>query len=294
MLRINRSRVLSQTLLILGAAAFVAIPALAQVVVADAGDDLNLECSANPGSPVTLDGLGSTVDGANATLDPNSTFLWQAASVTFSDDTSPTPNAAFPLGSTTVTLTVTHTDPTTLVATTSQDTVDVVIADSTPPTLVLVPDPASLWPPNHKLRAENVVVIATDACDPEPAVVLSSLSSSEPDNGLGDGDTTGDIQNADVGTDDRSFLLRAERSGKGSGRTYSAIYTATDVSDNSTVGLATIVVPHDQGDAKSGKASKAANAAAKAAQNAAKAADKAAKKAAQNAQKAAKAAGKGH
>ncbi len=294
MLRLNRSSVFFQAVLVMGSAAFAAAPAVSQVVVSDAGEDLVLECSASPGSPVTLDGLGSTVDGVSAALDADASFLWQAPGAVFSDDTSPTPNATLTPGSTTVTLTVSYTDPTTLVVTSAQDTVDVVISDTTPPTLVLVPDPASLWPPNHKLRTVNVVVIATDVCDPEPAVVLSSLSSSEPDNGLGDGDTTGDIQNADLGTDDRSFLLRAERSGKGSGRSYSAIYTATDASDNSTDGLAKVVVPHDQGDVKSGKASKAAKAAAKSAEKASKVAAKAAQKAAKNATKAAKAAGKGH
>lgn len=290
MLRTNPSRMFFQWALISAAIGLAAAPVAAQVVVADAGDDLTLECSAGSGSSVTLDGLGSTIDGASAALDPDATFLWEAPGVTFSDESSPTPNVALPLGSTTVTLTVTHTDPVTLVATSAQDTVDVILSDTTPPTLTLVPSPANLWPPNHKLRPVNVVVIATDACDPEPAVVLSSISSSEPDNGLGDGDSSGDIQGADLETDDRSFQLRAERSGTGTGRTYSAIYTVMDASGNSTDGLATVVVPHDQGDAKSGKASKAAKAAAKSAQNAAKAAEKAAKQAAQNAKKASKAA----
>ncbi len=294
MLQFNRSRVFCLTAMVVGATAFTALPALAQVVVADAGDDLNLECSASPGSPVTLDGLGSTVDGASAALDPDVSFLWQAPGVDYSDETSPTPNADLPPGSTTVTLTVTHTDPITLAATSAQDTIDVVVSDTTPPTLTLVPDPSSLWPPNHKMRSVNVVVIATDACDSDPTVVLSSLTSSEPDNGLGDGDTSGDIQGAELGTDDRLFQLRAERSGRGSGRVYSAIYTVADASGNSTDGLTTIVVPHDQGDVKSGKASKAAKAAAKAAEKASKAAAKAAEKAARNAAKAAKAAAKGH
>ncbi len=290
MLRFHRSRMFFRSALLSGTIGLAAAPSFAQVVVADAGEDLNLECSASAGSSVTLDGLGSTVDGASAALDPRATFLWQAAGVTFSDDTSPTPNASFPVGTTTVTLTVTVTDPATQAATSSQDTVDVILSDTTPPTLTIVPSPASLWPPNHKLRDVNVVVIAADACDPEPAVLLTSISSSEPDDGLGDGDTSGDIQQAEVGTDDRAFQLRAERAGPGSGRTYSAIYSVTDESGNTTDALATVVVPHDQGDARSSKASKASKAAAKAAQNAANAAAKTAKKAAQNAKKAAKAA----
>jgi len=168
----------------------------------------------------------------------------------------------------------------------------VTVTDTTPPTLVLVPDPAVLWPPNHKLSEVEVVVVATDACDLEPTVTLTSISSDEPDNGLGDGDTVDDIQQADVGTDDREFLLRAERSGTGSGRTYSALYTAEDASGNATSGLASILVPHDQGDVKSANAKKAAKAAAKAVKNAAKAQAKAAKQAAKDAKQAAKAAAK--
>ena len=290
MLKPDRCSVRIGSLLAAGLAMLGAAPALAQVVVADAGEDLSVECTANVG--VTLDGLGSTVDGASAALDPDVSFLWQAAGIVFDDATSPTPNAVFPLGTTTVTLTVTHTDPATQIAVSDQDTVDVTLNDTTPPTLSLVPDPAVLWPPNHKLHEVEVVVIATDACDPDPTVTLSSLSSNEPDNGLGDGDTVDDIQQADVGTDDREFLLRAERSGTGSGRTYSAVYDAEDASGNSTAGLASIVVPHDQGDALAKNAKQAAKDAAKTAKATAKAAQKAAKQAVKNAKKAAKAAAK--
>ncbi len=294
MLRLNRCSVLFWTLLLLGSASFAATPALAQAVVANAGEDLGLECSASVGAVVTLDGLSSTVDGGSAALDPNTSFLWEALGISFNHKTSPTPTASFPLGMTTATLTVTYTNPVTLVQTSSQDTVDVSVADTTPPTLVLVPDPAVLWPPNHKLVDVKVVVIASDACDPHPAVALVSLTSSEPDNGLGDGDTVGDIQGADIGTDDRKFQLRAERSGTGSGRIYSAVYNVTDASSNTTNALASIVVPHDQGDVKSGNASNAAKAAAKAAKTAAKTTAKLAKQADKDAKQAAKAVGHGH
>jgi hypothetical protein len=268
-------------------AALWASPAGAQVVVADAGDDLVLECASNSGVNATLDGLGSTVDGAAANLDPDVDFSWTAAGIDFSDDASPTPSAAFPLGTTTVTLTVTHTDPVTLAQVVEQDTVNVTVADTTPPTLALIPSPAVLWPPNHKLHEIDLTVVESDACDPDPDFTLTSVSSNEPDNGTGDGDTTNDIQGADVGTDDRELALRAERAGNGSGRIYTIVGNVTDASGNSTNAAAQVVVPHDQGDAKSNKASKAAEKAAKAA---AKAAEKAAKEAAKAAEKAAKAA----
>jgi hypothetical protein len=161
------------------------------------------------------------------------------------------------------------------------------VADTTPPTLSLVANPAVLWPPNHKLHDIHLIVVESDACDPDPDFTLTSVTSNEPDNGTGDGDTTNDIAGVAAGTDDRDFALRAERAGNGGGRTYSIVGNVTDASGNSTNGTTQVVVPHDQGDAKADKANKAAEKAAKAA---AKAAEKAAKEAAKAAKKAAKAA----
>lgn len=290
MLRLNCSPLMARTFLLSGISLLAAAQATAQVVVADAGEDLVLECTANGGTPTTLDGLGSTVDGASAALDPNVSFAWSAPDITFDDATIPAPSATFPNGTTTVTLTVTYTDPATQVATSATDTVDVQVSDSTPPTLSLITDPVTLWPPNHKLRPVELIVLTTDACDPSPVFVLDSVTSSEADNGPGSGNTTNDIQGVDAGTDDRAFSLRAERDGKGTGRIYTVMGTVTDLSGNSTQGLSQVVVPHDQGDAKSQKADKTAKAAAKAARKAAKAAEKAAAKAAKEAAKASKAA----
>ena len=59
-----------------------------------------------------------------------------------------------------------------------------------------------------------------------------SVTSNEPDNGLGDGDTSNDISGAGLGTDDRSVQVRAERSGTGTGRVYTFVYRVTDSSGN--------------------------------------------------------------
>ena len=48
-----------------------------------------------------------------------------------------------------------------------------------------------------------------------------------------------------AGTPDFRFTLRAERSGKGSGRVYTVTYTATDASANGASASATVIVPHD-------------------------------------------------
>lgn len=112
--------------------------------------------------------------------------------------------------------------------------------DRTPPTLALSAAPSELWPPNHKLVTVQVAVQATDDFDPNPAVELVSVTSSEPDNGLGDGDKPGDI----VINPDGAIQLRAERSGSGSGRAYTLTYSATDRAGNTTT--ESVTVPHDR------------------------------------------------
>jgi len=208
--------------------------------VADAGDDLDVPC-VDGGAEVTLDGTGSSV-GAEIT------YNWLATDIVFDDPSSLTPTAFFPLGDTEVTLQVIVDDGVNP-AQTVEDSVMITVSDDTPPVLQVTPNPAQLWPPNHKLRNVSVAVTVSDQCDSaeDIDVILYAISSSEPDNGRGDGNTTGDIQNAQVGTDDRAFDLRAERSGGGSGRIYMATYRATDLSGNFTDGVATIEVPHDQG-----------------------------------------------
>jgi hypothetical protein len=49
-----------------------------------------------------------------------------------------------------------------------------------------------------------------DTYDPNPTVTLVSITSNESDNGLGNGDTPNDIQNAAFETDDRTFALLHE------------------------------------------------------------------------------------
>jgi hypothetical protein len=124
------------------------------------------------------------------------------------------------------------------------DSVTVVVRDTTAPSLLFTLSPNDLFPPNHKLAPIVASVAASDICDPSPSIQLISITSNEADDGLGDGDTTGDIQEADIGTNDTSFLLRAERSGTGTGRIYTVTYRATDASSNTTVKTATVFVRH--------------------------------------------------
>ena len=123
------------------------------------------------------------------------------------------------------------------------DPVVVGFCEAVPPVVEVNVTPDTLWPPNHKYVIVQAIVNATDNLDPNPAVALLSVTSNEPDDGLGDGDTPDDI----VMVDDFTFKLRAERSGTGDGRIYTITYEVTDACGNSTVATATVTVPHDQG-----------------------------------------------
>jgi hypothetical protein len=118
-----------------------------------------------------------------------------------------------------------------------------VLADTTPPVITSLSTSApSLWPPNHKMVAVTVTATATDNAGPVTTRILS-VTSNEPDNGQGDGDTANDIQI----TGPMTVKLRAERSGNGNGRIYTITVEAEDGAGNATTGVVTVVVP------KSGK-----------------------------------------
>ncbi|MFC1799848.1 FlgD immunoglobulin-like domain containing protein, partial [Candidatus Eisenbacteria bacterium] len=120
------------------------------------------------------------------------------------------------------------------------------LVDITPPEIEVELSRYVLWPPNHKMATIIATVEATDNCDPDLAITLVSITSDEPDNGLGDGNTVDDIQGADFGTEDYEFQLRSERQGGGDGRVYTIVYRATDFAGNSTDNTVYVRVPHDQ------------------------------------------------
>jgi hypothetical protein len=115
------------------------------------------------------------------------------------------------------------------------------LIDQTPPTLSVTLSPNTLWPPNDKLVPITAAITVKDDYDPEPEIKLESISASET---LADGD----IQDAQLGTDDRSFSLAAKRAGNNmAGRIYTVTFSATDASGNKATASATVTVPHDQG-----------------------------------------------
>jgi hypothetical protein len=118
--------------------------------------------------------------------------------------------------------------------------------DDIPPTVTCSASPSSLWPPNHKLKTVTAAVSVTDAESGPAGFTLVSVTSSEPDNGLGDGDQANDIQDFVTGTPDLTGLLRAERSGLVGGRVYTLSYSGSDLAGNTATCSATVQVPHDQ------------------------------------------------
>ncbi len=114
--------------------------------------------------------------------------------------------------------------------------------DSTPPSITVSVLPNQLWPADHKYVTVTATVKVTDRADPNPRVALVSVTSSEPDSGLGDGDQPSDI----VVVDNFKFQLRAERSGNGPGRVYTITYRATNACGQVMSASAIVTIPHDQ------------------------------------------------
>jgi hypothetical protein len=87
------------------------------------------------------------------------------------------------------------------------------------------------------------VTIDYSVTAPCPNTCVLTVSSDEPVNAKGDGNSSEDWQVIDA----HHVLLRAERSGKGSGRTYTITITCTnDTNKLSSTKTVTVFVPHDQ------------------------------------------------
>jgi hypothetical protein len=121
-----------------------------------------------------------------------------------------------------------------------------VAIDRTAPELICSATPSQLWPANHKLIPISVAVVLTDGLSGPAAWSLVSVASSEPDDGLGDGDTPVDVDGFEIGRPDGNGKLRAERSGKGTGRAYSLTYRGGDLAGNTSTCTVEVVVPHDK------------------------------------------------
>lgn len=141
-------------------------------------------------------------------------------------------------------MTATATDEAGNTATVTVGDIDI---DKTPPKVDCATSPTRLWPANHKLVPVTTDVSVGDGLSGPGGFRLVGVTSSEPDNGRGDGNTTGDIAGFAPGTADATGQLRAERSGHGHGRTYTLTYQGSDLAGNRTTCRTTVVVPHHGG-----------------------------------------------
>ena len=198
--------------------------------VANAGPNQTVTAGADCRASVVLDGTGSSDPDDDAL-----TFTWSGP---FGTASGPTQTVSLPVGTHTITLTVDDGK-----GGTTSDAVTVTVMDTTPPNIASVTASLNvLWPPDHRMVPEVVTVSASDTCSAAPVCKITSVSSNEPANGLGDGDMAPDWEIRG----DLTLNLRAERSGKGSGRGYTITMRCADASGNSSTKTVAVTVPHDQ------------------------------------------------
>lgn len=230
----------------------------------DAGGDQNgeqrVQCTSTTGAVVQLNGTATDPDDPASSL----SYHWDISdlSVVLNDADIANPIGTFPHGVTMATLTVTDGR-----GGFSTCDVNVVVQDTVPPDVECTTDKAVLWPPDHTMHTIQLIVQATDTCTDPSAIVplLVILRSDEPDdaNGVGDGNTTGDVNGADgfsspvdvttsldFDTSAQVWVatvqLRAEREGTSDGRKYTIDVVAQDTHGNLGTSSCCVVVPHDR------------------------------------------------
>ncbi len=195
---------------------------LNQPPVAAAGADRVVEATGPDGANVALDGTGSTDADGDAL-----TYTWTRAGSTIASGVAPT--VTLGLGTHVLTLTVSDGKAA------GSDTVSIMVRDTTPPSIESVaPSTTQLWPPNNKMVPLTIGISASDRVTSSPVCEITDVSSNEP--GDGQWDITGP----------RTLTLKAARNGNGTGRIYSIAVECSDAAGNTSSGLTTVLVPHDQ------------------------------------------------
>jgi len=191
-----------------------------------------VECTSPAATDVTLDGSASTDPEDNIVL-----FAWRRDSRAGADvGGDPVVHVSQPLG-------VTQPYALSVVDAFGQTSVDataVTVVDSTPPAITSVTaSPATVRPSNHKMVPVTVTTDAADTCG-AATCAIASVSSNEPANGNGDGNTASDWEITGPST----VNVRAERSGTGDDRVYTITVRCSDPSGNASTGTTTVTVTH--------------------------------------------------
>jgi len=217
----------------------ITIQAVNHPPFADAGADQTPECAGHGGTSVMLNGSESSDPDGDAL-----SFVWKNEANNVVGTTAVVP-LTLTGGAHTFTLTVTDPGGLTAAATTH-----VTVRDTAPPAMRVTLSPDDFWSHHHKFVQITASVEVTDSCDASPVVALVSITSNERNHGHGDGDDDDDDLDdiravgggpIPFGTDVRSFLLRAERSRRGSGRViYTVTYMARDASGNVSLASAQV------------------------------------------------------
>jgi hypothetical protein len=221
----------------LNAGDLAACPALGSIVQVQVRDTtppailcpapITVECTATGGTPAGNPSIAAFLGGASATdvCTPSLTISNNAPGF-FNSGTTPVKFSTADSSSNPAACTST-----------------VKVVDTTPPTIASVTaTPDSLWAPDHKMVPVAVSVSVSDVCDASASCHVTSVTSNEPINGPGDGNTSPDW----VITGPLTLELRAERAGNGSGRIYTITVECTDGAGNSSTKTVTVSVAHDQ------------------------------------------------
>ena len=103
------------------------------------------------------------------------------------------------------------------------------------------PSVSLLWPPEHDMKAVEILNVADPDGDPV-SLAVTGITQDEPVGGSGSGGTSPD--GSGVGTP--VARVRAERSGKGNGRAYEISFQANDGRFGQCSGRVRVCVPHDR------------------------------------------------
>ncbi|MES1222375.1 MAG: CHRD domain-containing protein, partial [Bacteroidota bacterium] len=169
--------------------------------------------------------------GAIVNFSATATDNCSSVTVTYDHD----PGSLFPVGTTTVIATATDSS-----GNASTCSFNITVNDVEPPVIHDL-DASShvLWPPNHKMKDVTVNYTSTDNC-PGPIDCEMTVTTNE-EQVQGSGNTSNDW----VLINDHLIKLRAERAGKGFGRTYNIVVSCTDQYGNTGKDSITVFVPHD-------------------------------------------------